>query len=196
MPLPRREETVGAEAPDFVREAARHLRHVSVRCTNPGIGRTDLTDKHWICHPEDTVFHRIFVQGNASPHCNAPGGFGLTCEITDSPDKPAAARRWRCAGAALHRRLRAGRMICADDSVWVSNQVDMPCAYVIYDHALAAQIEVIREWMDAADILLAGCYREWQRYNSDHAFVAGRKAAQLALALNARGSPLVAPAAA
>ena len=52
------------------------------------VGRERITDKHWIYYPEDTVFHRIFVQGNASPHCNPPGGFGLTCEITYSPSKP------------------------------------------------------------------------------------------------------------
>jgi len=34
------------------------------------------------------VFHRIFVQGNASPYCNPKGGFGLTCEITYSTHKP------------------------------------------------------------------------------------------------------------
>ena len=66
----------------------RGLRHVSVRCVNLGVGRENITDKHWIYYPEDTVFHRIFVQGNASPHCNPPGGFGLTCEITYSPHKP------------------------------------------------------------------------------------------------------------
>jgi protoporphyrinogen oxidase len=59
-----------------------------VRCANLGVGRENLTEKHWIYYPEDTVFHRIFVQGNASPHCNPPGGFGLTCEITYSPHKP------------------------------------------------------------------------------------------------------------
>ena len=47
-----------------------------------GVARENITDKHWIYYPEDTIFHRIFVQGNASPQCNAPGGFGFTCEIS------------------------------------------------------------------------------------------------------------------
>ena len=64
-----------------------------------GIGRENLTEKHWIYYPEDTVFHRIFVQGNASPHCNPPGGFGLTCEITYSEHKPLP-----CDGDDLVRR--------------------------------------------------------------------------------------------
>jgi UDP-galactopyranose mutase len=195
MPLPHLVQAMGSEAPAFVREAARQLRQVSVRCVNLGIGRENITDKHWIYYPEDTVFHRIFVQGNASPHCNAPGGFGLTCEITYSPTKPLPAE-----GDALVRRcvddaVRVG-LLRPDDVVVCANQVDMPCAYVVYDHARAAHVETIRTWLAAAGILLAGRYSEWAYYNSDHAFVAGRKAAETALQLNACAAPADLPVAA
>jgi len=195
MPLPRLVEAMGNEAPDFVKEAARQLRHVSVRCVNLGIVRADLTNMHWIYYPEDTVFHRIFVQGNASPHCNAPGGFGLTCEITYSPDKPLPVDGNALIQLCIDDCVRVG-IIKADDPVWVSNQVDMPYAYVVYDHARAAQVEIIREWMAKSSIVLAGRYSEWEYYNSDHAFVAGRKAAELALALNAQEASTLAPVAA
>jgi len=99
MPLPALVKAIGDEAPLAVREAAAALRYTSVRCVNLGFGRENLTDKHWIYYPEDTVFHRIFVQGNASPHCNPPGGFGLTCEITYGPKKPLP-----CDGDELIRR--------------------------------------------------------------------------------------------
>ncbi|HWQ55485.1 MAG TPA: FAD-dependent oxidoreductase, partial [Bryobacteraceae bacterium] len=88
MPLPVLVRAMGSEAPPEIAAAAKALRHVSVRCVHIGVGREKLTEKHWIYYPEDTVFHRIFVQGNASPHCNPPGGFGLTCEITYSEHKP------------------------------------------------------------------------------------------------------------
>ena len=162
-----------------MRAAAAKLRHVSVRCVNLGVGRENLTEKHWIYYPEDTVFHRIFVQGNASPHCNPPGGFGLTCEITYSPHKPLP-----CDGDALIER-------CIDDCIKVGmltrgrprssprNQVDMPYAYVVYDHARAAQ-RGSRSASGCAthDIILAGRYSEWEYYNSDHAFLAGQRAAE------------------
>ena len=54
----------------------------------------------------------------------------------------------------------------------------MPYAYVVYDHARARNVALIRDWMAQHDILLAGRYSEWEYYNSDHAFLAGRKAAQ------------------
>jgi len=184
MPLPRLVEACGDEAPQPVQAAAKALQHVSVRCVNLGVrlaeGQRRLTEKHWIYYPEDTVFHRIFVQGNASPHNNPPGGFGLICEITHSPSKPLP-----CEGQALIDRViadcRRVGLIAADAEVPVANQVDMPCAYVVYDHGRAANVQLIRDWLAPFGIVLAGRYAEWAYYNSDHAFVAGRHAAERAL---------------
>jgi len=177
MPLPILIRMLGTEAPPEIRAAAERLRHVSVRCVNLGIARPNITDKHWIYYPEDSVFHRIFVQGNASPHCNAPGGFGLTCEITYSPHKPLP-----CDGDALIDRciadcIRVG-MIDASDEIIARNQVDMPHAYVVYDHSRAANVKLIRSWLLQQDIFLSGRYSEWEYYNSDHAFLAGRAVAE------------------
>jgi UDP-galactopyranose mutase len=186
MPLPVLIRCMGKEAPPEVHRAAAELRHVSVRCVHLGIGRENLTEKHWIYYPEDTVFHRIFVQSNASPHCHPPGGFGLTCEITYSPHKPLP-----CDGEALIRRCiedchRVG-MFGPEDPVWAAVQCDLPHAYVVYDHARFRNVSVIRDWLATRDILLAGRYSEWEYYNSDHAFLAGKKAADQVCKL--RGNP-------
>ncbi len=53
----------------------------------------------------------------------------------------------------------------------------MDYAYVVYDHARAANVALIREWLAHFGIVLAGRYSEWEYYNSDHAFLAGRRAA-------------------
>lgn len=176
MPLPVLIRAMGNEAPHDVREAAARLRHVSVRCVHIGVGRENVTEKHWIYYPEDTVFHRIFVQGNASPHCNPPGGFGFTCEITYSPHKPLP-----CDGRALIDRCiedaRRVGFIQQDDPIWAAVQVDLPYAYVVYDHGRQKSVAMIREWLASQDIILAGRYSEWEYYNSDHAFLAGKKAA-------------------
>lgn len=189
MPLPRLVEACGDEAPPEIRQAAKSLRHVAVRCVNLGVrlrpGETRLTDKHWIYYPEDPVFHRIFVQGNASPHCNAPGGFALTCEITYGPAKPLP-----CEGDALVERVvadcRRVGILGPDHAVELALQLDMPGAYVVYDHARAAHAARIREWFASFGVILAGRYSEWEYYNSDHAFVAGRRAAEQLRAGTAR----------
>jgi hypothetical protein len=62
-------------------------------------------------------------------------------------------------------------------------------------------VSVIREWLSAQDIVLAGRYAEWEYYNSDHAFIAGKKAAEQVAELqrqqqyvNPAGSPMTASA--
>jgi len=179
MPLPMLIAAMGEEAPAEIRRMASELRHVSIRCVNLGVARPHISARHWIYYPEDTVFHRIFLQGNASPHCNPPGGFGLTCEISYSPTKPLPS-----IGAALVERcvqdcIRVG-LLDASDALLTSNQVDMPYAYVVYDHGRAERVAKIRAWLANFDIILAGRYSEWEYYNSDHAFIAGKKAAEAA----------------
>jgi protoporphyrinogen oxidase/glycosyltransferase involved in cell wall biosynthesis len=177
MPLPELVRLIGNAAPPEVKQAAAGLRHISIRCVNIGIAREDVTDKHWIYYPEDSIFHRIFVQGNASPECNAPGGFGFTCEISYSPWKPLPLDGQALIDRCIDDCIKVG-MMRADDRVLTANQVDMPYAYVVYDHARAANVATVRAWMEQHDIVLAGRYSEWEYYNSDHAFLAGKKAAE------------------
>ncbi|HVW07804.1 MAG TPA: FAD-dependent oxidoreductase [Bryobacteraceae bacterium] len=176
MPLPVLIGQMGREAPVNIQAAAERLRHVSVRCVHLGLGRESLTEKHWIYYPEDTVFHRIFVQGNASPFCNPPGGFGLTCEITYSPGKPLPCEGDELVKLCIEDCQRVG-MITRDDPILATAQCDLPYAYVVYDHHRAAAVQEARAWLERHDIILAGRYSEWEYYNSDHAFLAGKKAA-------------------
>jgi len=180
MPLPEFIRLLGSEAPEHVRAAARGLRHVSVRCVNLGIARTNITDKHWIYYPEDTIFHRIFVQGNTSQTCNAPGGFGLTCEISYSPSKPLPVDGQHLIDRCMEDLVNVG-LLRSNDRLITANQVDMPYAYVLYDNARAHHVATIKAWLAQHDISLAGRYGEWEYYNSDHAFIAGKKAAEAIL---------------
>jgi protoporphyrinogen oxidase/glycosyltransferase involved in cell wall biosynthesis len=177
MPLPELVRLAGTDVPPAVREAAQGLRHVSIRNVNIGVNRANLTDKHWIYYPEDSIFHRIFVQGNASPECNAPGGFGFTCEISYSPWKPLPVDGEALIARCIADCIKVG-FLRADDEIVTANMTDMPYAYVVYDHARAANVATVRAWMERHDIVLAGRYSEWEYYNSDHAFLAGKKAAE------------------
>jgi UDP-galactopyranose mutase len=181
MPLPVLIRMAGNEAPPEVQKAAAGLRHTSVKCVNIGVGRENITEKHWIYYPEDTVFHRIFVQGNASPHCNAPGGFGFTCEITYGPQKPLPCDGDDLIQLCIKDAIRAG-FIKDTDPILCANVVDMPYAYVVYDHARPKNIAIIKEWLAKHDIILVGRYSEWEYFNSDHAFLAGKRGAEEAKA--------------
>lgn len=177
LPLPVLLRMAGSEVPAEVAAAAEGLRHTSVRCVNLGVGRADLTEKHWIYYPEETIFHRIFVQGNASPWCNPPGGCGLTCEITYSDKMPLPMDGQALTDRCIAECISVG-IINEDDAILTANQVDIPYAYVIYDHAREKNVALAREWLQHYDITLAGRYSEWEYYNSDHAFLAGKHAAE------------------
>lgn len=181
MPLPELVKLIGKEAPAAVRAAALALRYVSIRCVNLGVARENVTDKHWIYYPEDSIFHRIFVQGNTSPLCNPPGGFGLTCEISYSPWKPLPFEGQDLINRCVADCVKVG-MLTSDDKLLVSNLVDIPYAYVVYDHARLSNVATIKTWLAQHDVVLAGRYSEWEYYNSDHAFLAGKKAAEAILA--------------
>lgn len=188
MPLPTLIRICGDAVPEIIRRAAANLRAISVRCVHLGIGRSALTEKHWIYYPGDTIFHRVFVQGNASPHCNPPGGFGLTCEITYHPDyKPLPVEGEDLIEMCIRDCQRVG-LFRPKDPIWARAQVDMPYAYVVYDHERKRNVNVIREWLSQFDIHLAGRYSEWEYYNSDHAFLSGKKAAKAVLARQAPSS--------
>jgi protoporphyrinogen oxidase/glycosyltransferase involved in cell wall biosynthesis len=184
MPLPELIKAIGDEAPEEVRKAAKGLRHVSIRCVNIGIDRV-ATDKHWIYYPEDTIFHRIFVQGNASPECNPPGGFGFTCEISYSPTKPLPVEGKALIARAIEDCRKVG-MIREGDRILAASQVDLPYAYVLYDHQRAHNVETCKAWLKQFDITLVGRYSEWEYYNSDHALLAGKRGAETVLAKRAR----------
>jgi protoporphyrinogen oxidase len=174
MPLPHLIAAIGDAAPVAVRAAARQLRSVSIRCVNVGVGRPDVSDKHWIYYAGNTVFHRIFVQSNTSPHCQPPGTSSFTAEISYSPTKPLIE-------AGLNARVledaRRVGLLRDGDAILALNQVDIPVAYVVQDHARPGAVATIRDWLETQDIYLCGRYAEWEYYNSDNALVRGRAVA-------------------
>ena len=177
MPLPELIRLIRGEAPEKVRAAAESLQHVSVRCVNLGINRADITDKHWIYFAGNTLFHRVFVQGNASPLCSPPNSCGLTCEITYSDAHPLPLEGQELIDRCIRECIEVG-LFTAEDNVVAANQIDIPYAYVIYDHPRKSNVEIVRNWLLLQDITLAGRYSEWEYYNSDHAFIAGKNAAE------------------
>src|SRR5690606_11863540 len=75
LPLGRLVALVQEALPEKVRKAAQKLRYVSLRLVHLGIGREQVTDKHWLYCSGDALFHRVFIRGSVNPAGNAPGGF-------------------------------------------------------------------------------------------------------------------------
>jgi protoporphyrinogen oxidase len=188
MPLPLLVDMLD-DAPSAVRDAASGLLSTTVVCVNLGIGRANITDKHWIYYPEDTVFHRIFVQSNASPYNAPPGCSAYICEITTSAHKPLP--REGLVERVIADCQRVG-MLRPDDEILVRQVVEIPYGYVIYTPDRTRRVELIQAYLRERGIYSVGRFGEWCYYNSDHAILAGKRAAEAIRA--ARGGDLAAAA--
>jgi UDP-galactopyranose mutase len=188
MPLPVLVDMLD-DAPSAVRDAASGLLSTTVVCVNLGIGRANITDKHWIYYPEDTVFHRIFVQSNASPYNAPPGCSAYICEITTSAHKPLP--REGLVERVIADCQRVG-MLRPDDEILVRQVVEIPYGYVIYTPDRTRRVELIQAYLRERGIYSVGRFGEWCYYNSDHAILAGKRAAEAIRA--ARGGDLAAAA--
>jgi protoporphyrinogen oxidase len=182
IPLPDLVRIAGSAAPDEIQAAANALHHRSTRQVNIGVDRAHVSSKLWIYYPENTVFQRIFAQGNASSACSPPGGFGFSCEVIYSGAQPLPLQ-----GDALIERCvddaRQVDFLQASDRVLVASQHDLPVTYPLDDADHTEHVARIRQWLWQHDILLAGELSEWNCDSADHAFVAGRRAARLAARL-------------
>ncbi len=193
MPLPQLVAACGDELPPPLRQAARGLRAASLRCVQLGVAREHVSDALWIhCPDGSAVFQRVFVQTNASPHCSPPGTCGLVCEIVHGPGRPLP-----CDGHALIARVRADcvklGLLRDDDTLLLAQQIDLPGACVLDDAMRASHVAALRDWFAGHGIVLAGHYGEWAADEAEHPFIAGRRAAEQALAA-ARALPLAAQA--
>ncbi|MBN1550572.1 FAD-dependent oxidoreductase [bacterium] len=147
------------------------LNFVSVLCVNVGIHKPDLTDKHWIYFPEsEFLFHRVFVQANASPHVCPDNCFSYTAEITYNDQKKVDFQQ--AGKQTVEGLLKAGLLKSMDD-VDVIDLINIPVAYIVPTHDRQILVSKIREWLSAHDIHLVGRFAEWAYYNMDHALDAG-----------------------
>jgi len=175
LPMPHLVQ-ICENVPDKIRQAAADLKYIPIYCVNLGIDRPKVTEKHWVYYPEDTVFHRIFVQSNTSPHCQPEGTSSLTCEISYSPTyKPIS--KDGLIEQAIKDCIRV-KMITPGDTILTAWLDDIKVAYIIYEHDRKKNVGMIRDWMHEHGIYGAGRFGEWEYYNSDHAMLSGKKAAE------------------
>jgi UDP-galactopyranose mutase len=181
MPLPLLTRAL-EDAPTDVRAAGDSLQWTSIQCVFIGLDRPHITDKHWVYYPErDLYFHRIFVQGNASPYNNPtdqdgnPLGMGYIAEISYK-DTPAAT-----GDVAIEKTLEGLKKVglMADgDRVLAAKDVLMPFAYVIPQWHKDAAVKTIKDYLQQHEIYTVGRFGEWAYYNTDHAILSGKRAAE------------------
>ncbi len=166
--------------PQAVKDAVTRLRWIGIQCVNIGI-ENNRTDKHWVYYPEDdTIFHRIFIQGNASPYCKPhPATSGYTAEISYIPGQPRPQDVLGDAGLIerVVKDLEHVGLKLPGDQVLHASIVDMPVAYVVYEEHRKPTTQIIKDWLQENDIFTAGRFGDWEYYNTDHSLLAGKRVA-------------------
>lgn len=157
--------------PSEVLDAGSKLEYLSVLCVNIGIKQPALTKKHWIYFPEsEFLFHRIFVQGNASPNVCPDNCFSYTAEITYNSSKII---NFDTAGDQTVDGLIRANLLKNTTDVDTVDLIDIPIGYVVPTHGKDSAMSVIRDWYRQFDIHLVGRFAEWAYYNMDHSLDAG-----------------------
>lgn len=170
VPLPRLISMIDG-VPEGLRVASESLDFLPVICVNVGIHRPAITEKHWIYYPEpDFLFHRIFVQGNASPFVCPTGSFSFTAEITHSNTKHVD--RSSAGNRTVSDAIAAG-LIRSNDRIDCIDTIEIPFGYVVPSDDAGPRVDALRDYLAGCGIHLAGRFAEWKYYNMDHSLDAG-----------------------
>lgn len=175
------------DAPAVVREAADKLMWTSVRCVNLGIARPDVGAGHWgYFYEHEVPFFRVSFPSKFAPD-NAPAGHSsISCEIAYSRRKPLNEENLV---ARVMTALRAAGILTEADQIVVTDQTDIPYAYVVFDFQRAASVATIHAWMESVGLYPCGRFGEWGYHWSFEAIESGQRvAAQVAEKITQRAS--------
>jgi glycosyltransferase involved in cell wall biosynthesis len=167
VPLPTLVDLLGEEAPTRVRRAACDLRHLSSRWVYLGFAPdTPLRVPCSDFQPGEGLLRRV-----VSLH-----GPALALEIPYSRRDPLPSDADALIDRCMAECQRIG-IVDADVAVIARHQFDLPFARVELEVGQQENVDLIRHWLRARDIELAGEFAEW-RIDPDHAFLAGKRAAE------------------
>jgi hypothetical protein len=174
LPLPRLLELL-AGVPAGLREAASRLSATQVLNINLGVGREDVSDRHWLYFPEDRyLFYRVgsptsFCRASAPPGCSA-----LYVEV-------ARKRFHRGEVPAMVRRVKDDLVSCGllrrDDRILAEQVVIIDPAYVVFDVHRRLVLPEIMSWLEGQGIRSIGRYGRWEYGAMEDALHQGREAA-------------------
>ena len=170
LPLPRLICAI-KEAPATIRAAASRLRFTSVFNVNFGVKRS-LGDRHWIYVPEpEFLFYRIGFSHNFSPYQAPTGCSSIYAEVAYSLWRPLDKSQ---AAARVKADLVKARILEERDEIVAECCLDIPWAYVIYDHGTRQAVDQIQNYLLGLGIWSIGRYGAWEYSGMDEAIWQGK----------------------
>ncbi len=165
------------EAPAEVREAAGKLRANSIVAVNLGVDRPNLTTKHWIYYPErQYCFFRISFPFNKAAGMAPVGASSIAAEISYGNENALPCSR-ELLVERVHQDLVKAKVLLGSDRLVFADLIDIPNAYVLYDHVRRAAVKCIHDYLKQFEVYPCGRYGDWTYYWSDEAILSGKKTA-------------------
>jgi protoporphyrinogen oxidase len=159
--------------PPPVREAARALRAATVTYVNVAARDVGAPPWHWVYLPEPRLLpYRVGSASAAVPGLAPPGHRSFYVEISAPDPVPAP----RACEAAVDTLLELGFLRSRADALFLEAR-HIPAAYVIHDHAWAGARQVVRDWLAAQGVWVAGRSGSWEYSSMEDALLSGRAAA-------------------
>jgi protoporphyrinogen oxidase len=174
---------LAGDAPLEVREAAARLRCTHLYYLDVALRRPCRQPYHWVYVPEAKYpFYRVGCYTHFSESMAPPGQAGLYVELVDrsEPDLPTILRE-------VVRGLSEMDLVGGEDDVVFARLRRIEHAYVVFDHACYAALDVVRAFLAERGIVSTGRYGAWNYSSMGDALTMGRDAAREAKALLGQG---------
>ena len=175
IPLPELIKIID-RVPEKIREASKYLKYVSVFNLNVGIGRKNISDRHWIYFPEkDFSFYRVGFTSNFSSYLTPKGTSSIYTEISYSKDIPLDKKR--IVKRVIRDLMKVG-IITSRDRLLAKLVLDIKYAYPLYDHNYRESVVIIQRFLRTNNIYSMGRFGSWEYLSMEDVIDQGRETAQ------------------
>lgn len=157
--IPLKDLILISDAPSYIKNEAKKLKHNTIYILNIGIKKTHYP-QHWIYFPEKNIpFYRAGFYANFSPFM-APEGFSsLYLEFSTNPDNYFDMNYIEKKSINWLKKLGVIKNH-KDISVKMWTKID--CAYVIYNRERESAVKKINDFLKHRNALSIGRYGAWK----------------------------------
>ena len=164
---------IASDVPDEINEAVKGLRTNSIMVVNLGIGRANISNKHWVHFPESKFsFFRLSFPHNFSPDLVPPGSSSISAEVSYDVDNPPDIEQLK---TQVHNDLVVCGILRDNDPIITTCTYAIPYAYCIYDKHRQKTLPLVKDWLQQWDVVPGGRYGLWTYFWSDEAVLSGLK---------------------
>jgi protoporphyrinogen oxidase len=178
VPLPEVISLISDDIPFQVKQAARNLKYNIVYVVSLAVGRSNISDYHWIYFPENKyIFHRVSFPMNLSASMAPEGKSSISAELSVPMHKPLKMTHDEIMETVIAGLLES-EILNKSDRILFRDIKCLDPAYVIYTPDREGNIELIHKFLNARGIYPCGRFGSWAYLNMDQSILNGRKIAE------------------